>query len=71
MRQRPQPPLGVLAAGKGSHNLAVAGVAVLEEVVIEAGELWKHVEVRDDEVEETSLGQGCRSLSVASLLFIL
>jgi hypothetical protein len=70
MRQKPQPPLAVLAVGKGFHSLAVAGVVVLEEVVIEAGELWKHVEVRGDEVEEMSQGQGCHSLSVASLLFI-
>jgi hypothetical protein len=70
MRQMPQPSLAVLAVGKDFHSLAAAGAAVLEEVVIEAGELWKHVEVRGDEVEEMSQGQGCHSLSVASLLFI-
>lgn len=70
MRQRLQPPLGALAVGKDFHNLAAAGVAVLEEVVIEAVELWKHVEVRGDGGEEMSQGLGCHSLSVASLLLI-
>jgi hypothetical protein len=53
--------------GKGFHSLTDVAVAVPEEVVILAGELWKHVEVQDGEAVEMWPAEGFHNLIVASL----
>lgn len=59
-------PLVELVVGRDFHSQSGAVVAVLEEVVILAGGLWKHAEVQDDEVAETWQEEGFRNLIVAS-----
>lgn len=52
--------------GKDFHSLTDVAVAVPEEVVILAGELWKHAEVQDGEAVEMWQAEGFHNLIAAS-----